>query len=68
MTTRKIRVTTRPVADNYTAANERTIEYSSPTGGGLITLSLTDDGKLIVDLHGHDATVDIRVGKPRGQS
>lgn len=68
MTTRKIRVDTSPVADAYTAANEKAIEYSSPGGGGLITFWLHDDGRLIVDLHGHDATVDIRVGKARGES
>jgi hypothetical protein len=62
----KPKVNTNPVANNYSAPNERIIEYSSKSGGGLIALRETDDGRLTVDLYRHDDTVDIRVGPAEG--
>ena len=62
---RKPKVNTNPVANNYSAPNERIIEYSSQSGGGLIAFRETD-GHLTVDLYRHDGTVDIRVGQPDG--
>jgi hypothetical protein len=65
----KPRVNINPFANNYSAPNERIIEYSSKSGGGsggLIALRETDDGRLTVYLYRHDATVDIRVGPAEG--
>ena len=57
-------VNTNPVANQYTGRTERIIEYSSPNGGGLISLRVMDDGTLRVDLYRHDPTVTITVGQP----
>lgn len=59
----KPRVNTNPVANQYTGAGERIVEYSSANGGGLIAFHQTGDGRLIVYLYRHDATVDIRVSE-----
>ena len=61
----KPKVTTNPVANQYASENQRIVEYSSKAGGGLIAFTVTDDGRLVVDLYQHDATVEIRVGKGR---
>ena len=57
-------VNTNPVANQYAGHTERIIEYSSPNGGGLISLRTMDDGTLRVDLYRHDPTVTIVVGTP----
>jgi hypothetical protein len=59
---RKPRVLTKCVANAHSAPNERIIEYSAGTTGGLISFRLMDDGKLYVDLYRHDKGVVVRVG------
>lgn len=61
----KPKVNTNPVANQYSAPNERIIEYSSTQGGGLISIRETDAGRLRVDLYQHDDSVEIIVGKPK---
>jgi hypothetical protein len=51
-----VTINTRPVAQNY--SDEKIIEYSSPSGGGLIAFVLRD-GRLRVEPYRHDDTVDI---------
>lgn len=48
----------------YTSKNEKVIEYSSPSGSGLISFHEVD-GKLVVDLYQHDETVDIRLPREK---
>jgi hypothetical protein len=55
----KPRVTTRCVANQYTGPNERTVEFSSRAGGGLIALRDTSDGRLLVNVYRTDSTVDV---------
>lgn len=59
-----IAVNARPVADRYSASGERIIEVSSPNGGALISLSMTVDGHLDIDVYRMDPTVRI-VDLPR---
>jgi hypothetical protein len=61
MSTRKVKINTRPVADQHTGKDERVIEYSSPNGGGLISFRLTDDGYLVVDIYREDESVLVLV-------
>jgi hypothetical protein len=58
---RRIRINTRPAAAHYVSADERIVEYSSPSGGGLISFREVA-GRLVVDLYLHDSTVEIRAG------
>ena len=62
----KPRVITQCVANRYAGPNERIIEFSgeSPDHGGLISFSITDDGRMIVDIYRQGAKVDVRIGKP----
>lgn len=53
----KIKVNTSPVADKYSNAGEKIIEFSSPNGGGLISFNLMADGTLRVDVYNVDETV-----------
>ena len=71
----KIRVNTSPVANAYSAPDEKIIEYSYPDGssgvpGGLISFRwiTPEDGPpfLYVDLYRHDSKVRIHVGKGDG--
>lgn len=62
MASRKISISSNPVANNYACSNERIIEFSSPQGGGLIAFTLTED-RLTVDVYRQDKTVTVRVGK-----
>jgi hypothetical protein len=58
----KPKVNTNPVANQYSAPNERIIEYSIRSGlGGLISLREIEGGKLQVQLYRHDADVEILV-------
>lgn len=63
MSTRKIKVNLKPVADTYSGKSERIVEYSSPVGGGLISFRLTDDGYLVVDLYREDESVLVVVDR-----
>jgi len=36
------------------------MEFTSPNGGGLLTLVTTDDGRLLVEIHNCDPTVIVR--------
>lgn len=60
-----IKINTKPVASRYGVAGEKIIEYSCPSGGGLISFREDGDGKLIVELYRHDETVEIRL--PHGE-
>lgn len=60
-----VRINAQPVAQGYAARGEKIIEYSSPSGGGLISFREVD-GRVLVDLYRHDDTVDVRVGAPNG--
>lgn len=42
--------------------NELRMEFTSPNGGGLLTLTTTEDGRLMVDVHQYDPTVTVRTG------
>ncbi len=55
----KPRVITRCVANQYTGANERIIEFSSQFGGGLISFYEQDDGTLSVCVYRCDKTVEV---------
>ena len=63
----KPKVITKCVANAHSAANERIIEFSSKSGGGLIAFTEWD-GRLIVDVYRCDATVEVRVGKSEGDT
>lgn len=55
-----IKITLRPVANNYAMPGERIVEYSNDKGeGGLISFRDGEDGKIIVEPHRHDANVEI---------
>lgn len=54
----KPKVTINPVANAHTAGNERIIEYSSASGGGLIEFRELH-GRLSVFTYRHDDTVEI---------
>ena len=60
----KPKVTTRCVANQYAGHNERIIEFSSKSGGGLISFLDTGDGHLRVDVYRIDRTVKVKVAKP----
>jgi hypothetical protein len=55
----KPRVLTRCAANNYTAPNERVIEFSSKNGGGLISFRTSEDGNLDVHVYRCDSTVRV---------
>jgi hypothetical protein len=42
-------------------ANELRLEFTSPFGGGHLTLANTDDGRLLFDVTRQDSTVIVRV-------
>lgn len=50
MASKKIKIITNPVADKYSNPQEKTIEFSSPNGGGLINFYMNDQNELIVCL------------------
>lgn len=56
---KKPRVILKCVADQYAFPGERIIEFSHPSGGGLISFFAKDDGRLQVDLYRQDPTVDV---------
>jgi hypothetical protein len=62
----KPKVTVNPVANAYTSANERIVEYSHKGLGGLMALRALDDGTLLVNLYRHDEGVLIRVSPAEG--
>lgn len=64
MTKSKISVNTSPVADQYDGPAEKTIEFSSPAGGGLISFTLTADDQLRVHVYRQDMTVAVTAGEP----
>ena len=65
-------VTANPGADQYSASNEKIIEYSAPDGsGGLISFrwmytEAADAGVLQVELYRHDPAVKIIIGDATG--
>lgn len=63
MSSTDISITTRPVAGQYDNAAERTIEFSSPAGGGLISFTLRED-RLDVHVYRQDMTVAVSAGDP----
>ena len=56
----KPRIITKCPANVYTGKNERVVEYSSDSGGGLIRL-VEAEGVLHLTLYRHDDTVRIHV-------
>lgn len=64
----KPRVTTNPVANQYTGPAERIVEFSDPDtdgpAGGLIALRRNPRGRLTVSVYRCDPTVDVIVGRP----
>lgn len=63
MSNRDITINTRPGAGQYDGPAERTIEFSSPAGGGLISFTLRDDG-LAVHVYRQDMAVTVTAGEP----
>jgi hypothetical protein len=61
MSNRDISINTRPVASQYDGPAGKTIEFSSPAGGGLISFTLRDD-RLDVHVYRHDMTVAVSAG------
>lgn len=59
---KSIKINTDPVANQYTNPNERIIEFSSPSGGGLISFREQGDG-LVVDVYRTDLNVTVLSGK-----
>jgi len=57
----KPKVLTKCVANNYVGPNERVIEFSSKSGGGLIVFRETGDGILLVSVYRVDPSVRITV-------
>jgi hypothetical protein len=53
-----IKINTRPVAQKH-ATGETIVEYSSPSGGGLISFQEDGEGGLRVHLYRHDETVQV---------
>lgn len=53
----KPRVILNCVANRYTAANERIVEFSSQHGGGLISFREKANGRLEVNIYQMDPTV-----------
>ena len=64
MSSRDISITTRPVAGHYDNQSEKTIEFSSPAGGGLISFTLRNDDTLAVHVYRQDMTVAVTAGEP----
>lgn len=60
MTKMRVKLNTRPVAGRYAAPDETIMEFSSPNGGGLVSFTVKDDGRLDVQLYRLDGTVDVR--------
>ena len=58
----KPKVKVKCVAGHYAGPNERIIEFSSKSGGGLIAF-LETDGHLRVDVYQIDRTVKVKVAK-----
>jgi hypothetical protein len=58
---KRTNVNLKPVADGYTATNERIIEFfDEPTQqGGLISFRRTDDGSLVVNVYRVDEKVTV---------
>jgi len=60
---RQIRINVNPVANQYSAPAERIIEFSSPAGGGLISLTVVTaaqgDPYLTVELYRLDEGVQV---------
>ena len=48
-----------PVASHYAMAHERIIEFTSESGGGLISFTV-QDGSLVIDVYRTDPTVIVR--------
>lgn len=65
MSSRDISITTKSVASQYDRGCpvEKTIEFSSPAGGGLISFTLRDD-RLDVHVYRQDMTVAVSAGEP----
>jgi hypothetical protein len=65
MPTNKIKVNTKPIAEQYSRTGERILEISSPGGGGLMSLQLRErEGGppyLYVELYRLDAQVEVVV-------
>jgi len=55
--TKRPRVIVNPVANHYSDANVRVVEFSSENGGGLIEFRTLADGRLRVELYRCDPTV-----------
>jgi hypothetical protein len=63
MSSRDININTRPVASQYDSPAEKTIEFSSPVGGGLVSFTLTKDDQLAVHVYRQDMTVQVTAGE-----
>lgn len=61
---KKPKVLTRCVANAYAAPNERIIEFTNGTCGGLMSLRTMPDGSLAVGIYQQDATVKVTVSEP----
>lgn len=61
-----IKINTKPGASQHIPRGEKIVEYSSPSGGGLIAFREDGEGHLVVDLYRHDPSVTIRVGEATG--
>jgi hypothetical protein len=65
MPSTRIRINPRPYANHHASPNERIVEFSSPSGGGLISFREVDGG-LEVEVYRHDDTVSVLGGMPVG--
>lgn len=61
---KKPKIITKCVANQYTAKNERIIEFSNGMYGGLIRFINTEDGKMSVHVYRQDTEVRVTVAKP----
>lgn len=63
---KKPKIITKCVANNYASPNERIVEFSNGTIGGLISFRILDDGKMSVHVYQQDPAVTVTIGKAEG--
>ncbi|WP_433678170.1 hypothetical protein [Nocardia sp. CA-119907] len=52
------------VASRWQGPDERIVEISHCCGGGLINIRATSTGRLVIDLHQLDDTVEVHIDRP----
>ncbi len=56
---KRIKVTTRCVADRYSAPNEKIVEFSSDVGGGLVSFRIGADNHMHIQVYRTDPNITV---------